>query len=579
MSLRACLAAAAAFLLAGPATAQGISAETPLRPVTNAAAITNARVVVAPGRVLDRATILIRDGRIEAVGEDLAVPFDAEVVEGDSLTVYAGFIDAFGTAGVPKPEDPERYQGDRGDPPRELAGIVPDRDVRQLFDATDGRIKQLREIGFTAAHIAPRDGLFSGQGTVVLLRELGRGNAGRGEAPEALILTDPVSFIGRIDTAPGVYPATPMGVLNVMREMVENGRRRQQAREAFDAARDGAARPRFDPALDAVADLLDGERQFVFVADSWLEGFRALRVSEEMGLSPVLAGIPDVMPLLDRLTTADVPVFAPLALPDTVKADSTALAVALPSTTPGRVSFVTNRRTVSYADVSDEETTMTVQQRAAVRQAEGSAAALSAAEIPFAFATFEVKPGDVHANLVRMVGAGLDADDALAALTTTPAGLLGLDRELGTVEAGKLANLVVTRNALFTDSTAVRHVFVEGIHYELEGADAPEGADPDAVVQATGTWDFSVSTPAGDQVGTFEITGAPGSLGGSLVTEGETTEFSSVELDGNTLTITLSSPDTGTVTISGIITDDELEASAEIGSFGSFPFTATRRPE
>lgn len=573
MPLRACLAALAALLLVGPARAQGIGAETPLRPATNAAAITNARVVVAPGRVLDRATVVVRDGRIVAVGANAEVPFDADVVEGDSLTVYAGFVDAFGYAGVPKPDDPEDFEGDRGAPPRERAGVVPDRDVRDLFDATDARIGQLREAGFTVAHVAPREGLFSGQGTVVLLRE-----AMRGEAPEALVLTDPVSFVARIDPASGVYPATPMGVLSVMRETVENARRRRAGREAYDREAEGAARPRFDPTLDAVGTLLDGDRQLVFVVDGWLDGFRALRASEEMDLRPVLAGVADAAPLLDRLRASEVSVFAPLALPDSVEADSAAQAVPLPSTTPGGVSFVSNRRTLSYRDTESEVEALTGQKRAAVARAEASPAALDSVGVRFAFATFEVKPADVHTNLLRMVRAGLSPDAALAALTTTPAELLGIGREVGTVEVGKLANLVVTAGPLFTDSTEVRHVFVEGVGYEIDADDGPEGADPDAVVEAVGTWDFEVVTPGSSQEGTFTITGTPGDLDGEITTD-ETEPFNSVTLEGNALTMSFSSSDMGAITITGIITDDEFSGTAEVGSLGSFPITATRRPE
>ena len=416
MSLRACLAALAALLLAGSAWAQGISADTPLRPVTTAVAITNARVVIAPGRVLERATVVVRDGRIEAVGERVTAPVDAEVVEGDSLTVYAGFVDAYGTEGVAKPEDPEDFKGDRGDPPRELAGVTPDRDVREGFDVTDARIGQLRGVGFTAAHVAPRGGLFAGQGAVVLLRELQRGERG-----EAVVLTEPISLVAQIEPARGVYPATPMGVLAVMRETVENARRRGAARQAFDDAAPGAARPRFDPTLDAIGELLGGRRQLVFVAGSWLDGFRALRASQEMGLSPVLAGVPDAAPLADRLRQSGTAVFAPLALPDSVKADtsaadSAALPVPQPSTTPGEVSFVSDRRTVSYRDLDDETSALTGQKRAAVARSEASPGRLAAAEVPFAFGTFDVKPAEVHPNLRRMIAAGLTEDAALAAL-------------------------------------------------------------------------------------------------------------------------------------------------------------------
>ena len=573
MPLRLCLAALAALLAVPASVAQGVSSDTPLRPVTRAVAITDARVVVSPGRVLERATVLVRDGRIEAVGPGLAVPFDAERVAGDSLTVYAGFVDAFGYQGIAKPDDPERYEGDRGDPPRELAGVTPDRDVRELFNASDARIGQLREVGFTAAHVAPRDGLFAGQGAVVLTREVQRG-----EGADAVLLTEPLSVVAQIDTAPGVYPGTPMGVLAVMRQAVENARRRSSARQAFDRAADGAARPRYDPTLDALQSLVDGDRQLVFVAESWLDGFRVLRASQEMGLDAIVAGVPDAAPLLARLADG-ARVIAPLALPDTVKADSSALAVPLPTTTPGAASFVTDRRTISYRDLDDETAALTTQKRAAVAAAEASPGRLADAEVAFAFGTFEVKPGDVHANLRRMIAAGLSEDAALAALTTAPAEMLGLARELGTVERGKLANLVVTDGPVFSDSSAIRHVFVEGVGYEIAADAATPGADPDAVVQAAGTWDYEVSTPAGSQSGTFVIEGAAGSYTGSITAEGETTPFNSVTVEGNAVTAAFTSPDIGSVTMTGIIDGADFSGSVEVSGLGGLPITATRRPE
>ena len=218
-----CLAVATAHAQTRPLTG-GTSADTPLRPVTRTVALTNARVVVSPGRVLERATVLVRDGRIEAVGERVAVPFDARRIAADSLTVYAGFVDAFSAAGVPAPADAERYTGDPGAAPRERTGVTPDRDVRRLFDASDARIAALREAGFAVAHVAPREGLFSGQGALVSLRD-----PMRGETSADLFLRGPVSLVARIDGASGVYPATPMGVLAVMRESVENARRRGDA--------------------------------------------------------------------------------------------------------------------------------------------------------------------------------------------------------------------------------------------------------------------------------------------------------------------------------------------------------------
>ena len=575
-------ALALALLLTADASAQvlrgGTSGDTPRRPVSTATAITNARVVVAPGRVLDRATVVVRDGRITAVGRDAEVPFDARIVEGDSLWVYAAFLDAFATAGVEDAEDVE-YDGDRGDPPRERAGIVPDRDVRGAFKPADTGVKALREAGFAAAHVAPTDGLFAGIGRVVLLRE-----PGRAETMETLFLPATETAIAQIDGASGVYPATPMAVLSVMRETAENARREGTRRGAFSRDARGVDRPRFDPVQEALAPVFSGDRPLVFHVEGWLDAHRALRVTEEMGVpQTILAGVPDVAPALDKIVAGGVSVFAPLALPDSVEADSAAQAVALPppsQANPGGVSFVTDRRTVSFRDTETETGLLTAQRIAGVGAAERSPARLADAGVTFAFGSFGAKGKDVRTNLRRMVGAGLSPEAALGALTTAPAELMGLSSTLGTVERGKLANLLVTTGDYFADSTQVRMVFVEGVRHEIEAKAAAASGDPDAVVEIVGTWTYEVEVAGSSQSGTFTITGEPGSFEGSLSAEGETVNMTSVTLSGNALTFVLPPSDgTPEVTVSGIVTDGELEATAEVGSFGAFPFTATRQPE
>ena len=572
MTLRFGLAVLAMLLVLPTVSAQGVSETTSRRPVTTAVALTNARVVQAPGRVLDRATVVVRDGRIVAVGRDAEVPFDARVIEADSLTVYAGFVDAMGYAGVPKPEDAPRYEGDRGDPPRERAGLLPDRDVRDVYEPNDAAVKALREAGFTAAHVAPRNGLFSGQGSVVLLRE-----TGRMEASSGVVLAGPTSLIARIDPASGVYPGTPMGVLSVMRETVENARRQRAAEAAYTARPGATVRPRYDPVLAGLQPLLDGDRQLVFTVDSWLDGFRALRVTEEMDLSPVLAGVPDVAPLLDKLSDSGIAVFAPLALPDTIKADSVAMAVALPTVdSPGGVSFVTSRRIASYQDTDDERTALMAQQRGAVRRAEESPARLASADIPFAFATLDATPKDIRSNLRRMIAAGLAPDDALAALTTSPARLLGLEAALGTVEQGKLANLVVTTGDVFADTTEIRFVLVEGVTYEV---DKPKkAASGDSTATAAGSWDFTV--PEAEQFGTFVLEQDGAALTGTITqADGTTDPILNGSLDGSTLSFQVEVEGMGTATVTGTITGREFSGTVDLGSIGSFAMNATRRPE
>ena len=576
-AIRAAVLASAVLCAALPASAQrgGVTADTPLRAVTRTTAIVGARVVVAPGRVLDRATVVVRDGRIEAVGADVRVPADADVLQADSFTVYAGFVDALGTAGVPTPTEPEeRYTGNRGEPPRDRSGILPDRDVRESFNPADARVAALREVGFGAAHVAPRAGLFSGQGAVVLLRP-----PGRGETPRDLILTGPLSLVARLTPASGVYPSTVMGVMAVVREAFENTRRRTAQAEG--TAR-GGQRPRYDAALDALAPVVAGDRRLVLVAASGLDAFRALRLAREIGVAPVLAGLADAAPLAARLRADRVPVFAPLALPDTVALDSLARGVVLPAPSQTGVATVAARRVRSFRDLPDERATLLAERREAVRRAEASPAALSAAGVPFAFATIDVAADKVLPNLRRMIRAGLAPDAALAALTTEPARLLGLSDDLGTVERGRIANLVLVRGDLFADSARVRYVFVEGVRTDVRASKARARAAADttgAAAVAVGTWTLVVSTPGGEQRGAFTIAGAPGAFTGTTLVDDQTFPLSDVRLDGAVLSFQFTAPDVGTVVVSGTIAGDAFSGTAEVGPLGTVPATGTRAPE
>lgn len=564
------LVALSLFLLIAPVVqSQGITADTPLRPVTRTFAITNARVVQSPGRVLDRATVVIRGGLIAEVGENVSPPSDADIIEGDSLTVYAGFIDAFSHVGVTEPEGEDDEVDDPGNPTNDRAGIVPQRDVRTMLNPSDSAIKDLRNLGFAVAHIAPNGAMLPGQGVAILLR-----NAQRFENAQGIVLTGPLSIYAQFERSPGVYPSTTMGIMAKMRDLfIEAGRRRQAVRQYFDDP-DGRSRPAYDPVLEPLTRALDGDLPLYFRVEDTNEAFRALNITDELGLPLVLVGLPWSTPITDRLSGRDITAIAPLALPDTVATDTTAMAIPVPTPIAGATITIHQRRARSYRDLDNERAALSAQRAAAVGRYESNAATLAAAEIPFSFSTYEAKPGDIRANLRRMIAAGLNSDDALAALTTSPAELLDLPM-LGTVEEGKMANLVVTDGDYFADETKVRYVFVEGIRHEAEEDKEIEGADPDAVVDATGTWSYTVSTPGGEQEGTFTITGSGSSLSGTIETD-ETIEVNNVTLEGNLLTFSFSQSGMGIINVSGVIEGNSFSGTASVGSMGSFSMTATR---
>jgi adenine deaminase len=182
-----------------------------------------------------------------------------------------------------------------------------------------------------------------------------------------------------------------------------------------------------------------------------------------------------------------------------------------------------------------------------------------------AFVTAGMKnPRKFTEALAAVVKAGLDPAKALAAVTTTPAELLGLSRTMGTLEAGKEANLLVVEGDLFAEKPAIRHLFVQGYHEKVE-AEATVG-DPNATADPRGTWTVSSEVMGRASESKWTITGEPGHFAGT--TENARSgkrDFSSVELKGNALTV-VSSSQAGEMKLTVVITGDTFAGQTTMGS-------------
>lgn len=562
------LALVGLLTLPGPAHAQifqgGTEATTPLRPVTRTFAITNARVVQAPGRVMEGATVIVRDGRIESVGRGTAVPFDADVIAGDSLWVYAGFLDALSHVAVTEPDEEEARGSQPGAPTPAQAGVRPERNVRTLLDASSSGIEQFRNVGFAIAHVVPEDGMLPGQGALITLA---------GDRPEDMLLVENAALRAALDPSNNSYPGTSMGVMAVMRQLFENARRMASSEAAY--ARDplGLSRPPYEPQVRALFAASRGEQPVFFEAEDALQVHRVTRLARELGLNLVLTGVRDSRFVTDLLARREIPVVAGLELPDALEAESDSAETPL-------ATFPEETRTFTYEDVETETARLRQRRRQSVGAYERNPAALRAAGIPFAFGSGEANARDIRGNLRRMVEAGLAPDAALAALTTDAAALLGLGDVAGTVEPGRMAHLVVTDGDYFAEDTKIRFVFVDGHRFEVEAEEAArEGADPDATVTIAGTWDYEIMIPGGSQDGTFTIEGSEGDYSGSFTgPDGEPTDMVEIVLEGNTLSFALNVPDMGRIEFSGLVDGDTYNADVQVPGFPGVTMEATRRP-
>ena len=327
---------------------------------TQTVAITNTRVVQAPGQILESATVVIRDGLIEAVGT-VEPPFDARIIAGDSLTVYAGFIDGLSHTAVDTPDDdPEK--GSFAE-----QGIRPQRAVRPLLKPGDA--SKLREAGFGLAHVAPEGQMLPGEGALILLA---------GDSPDEMILTDRASLFAQMEGAEGswpnvIKPSTPMAVISQMRDLVREARRRMMLAEAYEDDPSGRSRPPSDAVHSAFFPVLDGDIPIMFYAEDVLDTHRILSMADELDLSIMLSGIPDAFEALDALEASDAPLFLTLDLPkpaDGIEADTTDADSTQPAITPQDPGsfFESDLRVRSEKDTEAEATQLKARQRAILDQ-------------------------------------------------------------------------------------------------------------------------------------------------------------------------------------------------------------------
>jgi imidazolonepropionase-like amidohydrolase len=418
-----------------------------LRPA--AYAIRDARVVVEPGTVLPKATVVIRDGFIVAVGADVPVPPDAAVTEGKGLTVYPGFIDAGTTRGFDSTlrrsqTGPPAVEDVAADPliatkPDNRKGLTPEFAVQTALKLDEEAIAPWRRVGFTAHLITPDGGYFSGTSALVSLS---------GAVPRDATLRAPVALHARFGRVIGPeYPTALMGVIAHGRQtMLDAGwLKRQWA--AYEARGRTGKRPPSDPCLEALWPVLDGKLPVAFEADSADEIHRALDFATEFKLKPVIVGGRHAYKTVERLKTEQVPVIL-------------------------RLDFTTAGERESELPVRVRE------ERERLRQLEASCAAtLHKAGVKIAFTTQGLTVARFRDNLRKTIAAGLPADIALAALTRNAADILGADSQVGRITKGRAAHLLLCDGDFDAAATKYKFAFADGIRFDLsESAVPPAGA-------------------------------------------------------------------------------------------------------
>jgi imidazolonepropionase-like amidohydrolase len=405
-------------------------------------ALTNVRIVPVAGSVISRGTVVLRDGLIAAVGAGVTVPPDARVLDLAGKTVYPGLIDLASTVGLAQPRRVGGAEAPSGPPTgftlaaqRDTGrwqGLDPHRVIRnELID--DPSAGDWRAVGITTVLVAPTSGAFRGQSALV--------NLGSGSVGDRVVITPAALHLG-FEGLRGRYPSTLMGVMAYQRQSLLDAQRLAEHERRYRANPRGLARPERDATIEALVPYATGGGLVVIDARSHRAIRRAVGLAREFNLDYAVAGAGEAWQALDVLAAGRRPVLVSLSF-------------ATPDSMTGRAFLYTRPE----APPADSVLQWLIDHNPAAVDSAGLAMALTSGGL--GAADF---PGAVR----RALRAGLSPDAAVRALTLRPAEALGVADRLGSVETGKIANLVVATGDLFGDSTKIEAVFVDGERFLVE---------------------------------------------------------------------------------------------------------------
>ncbi len=491
------MVAVAVAMVGGLRLGEGGAAPQSFAAVDPPMAITDVTAFTQPGATIEGATIVIADGRIVAVGVDVTIPADAVLVDGKGLIAYPGFIDAHAHLGVSEDErteaDRTRIEDENPDPRQgplpatrfaNRRGIRPELRAVDLYNPEEKSLDAYRQSGFTAALIAPRDGIFSGSSDVLML----------GDAPiRRSVLADNVAMHGSFSTGEdGSYPLTLLGVFAQFRQVMLDTARSVKVRKFTQRHPRSARRAPVDAALEALEPVLRRAQPLVFEANSENEIRRALDLTKEFNLRIVISGAKEAWKVADRIRDEHIPLIVSVKFDEEPEYGKNLKG----KKRRGDARKVSNELQSEDKAGEDKKDEKKIYQPLKVRkelprlweEQVSNAVRLHEAGIPFALRTRDFdKPSELFDNLRMVIERGLPEDVAVAALTVNAASIFGVEDQIGSMTRGRIANITLMTKPITDKESKVRYVVVDGKKFEFpedEESNGKKGGDKDGKADA-----------------------------------------------------------------------------------------------
>lgn len=506
-------------------------------------ALTNAKIVQLPGKIIEKGTVIVRNGVIESVGINVQIPMDAQVVDLSGKIIYPGFIDLYTNYGMPKRRERTQTEGSQTETQQTQEvrkgaynwnpNVLSHKLAVNEFSPDSKEAESLRSQGFTVVLSVPNEGIFKGKSVLVNLSEAG--------APNDVIIKPAVAHHIAFIRGFGrdIYPNSLMGNIALIRQTFLDAQWYASAWSAF-SKNPSLQRPEVNSSLEALHGALKGEL-VTFETNDELDFLRCAKIAREFSLNALMIGSGYEYRRAEAIKNTGFPVILPLNFPKPPEVEN-----------PEDADNI-DLRTLKHWYNAPENPKK-----------------LYEIGVTFAFTTYRLEnPSEFLQRVRETVERGLPEDVALSALTIIPAKLIGLDKLLGTIEPGKMANFVITDKNIFDEDAKILQVWIDGEKYDVEGL--PE-FDP------RGEWKAQLNNDTLN----ISITGQIKNLRGRVKRGDKSVGLIRVSLFDNNLTLAFNGDSVGingVVRISAFVKKEKIEGYAELPNGTRLIFKAVKVSE
>ena len=465
-------------------------------------ALKGANVHTEPNKILEDAIIIVRDGMIEKVGVEITIPKDVTILDLSGKTIYPGFIDSW-------VEIPVQSQDKTEHDAHWNHKVHARRDLSGLYTPDKKKLESLHRLGFTAAHIVPDSGVFQGQTSLVQLDD------------EGTILQRNIAqnITYEVDGwGSDQYPNALLGVVALIRQTLLDAAWYDRATEQTKKYPSVNVPLKQNRDLEVLGSWLDNNKPFVIETNNELAALRSFNIAEEFNLNCWLLGSGYEYRRINEIAEKKPFIILPLDFPST------------PDMSNPYQELRYSTSELKHWDMAPD-----------------NPAVLLENDISFAITSHKLEGKEFRKNLNKSVERSLSTSSALAALTTEPAKMMGMENKLGKIKRGYLANLTILDGDYFDDTSEIISIWVGGKEYPVQ---------PKYDVSIEGNWKLAI----GDKSYRLELKKKSKKYSGTILQD--TTEFklSKLKVKGRFISWQVQWDSTTTANrFTGHILEDSLE--------------------